>query len=239
MKPVVGWFIAGCTAAAVAGGAIALTIRQPVQRATAPSLSPATVSPPPVASASPVVPVASPTPVTSSPAPAVTPAPPATTPSPKEKLTAESRATIYGVGPVRVGMTLDEARQAAGIPITLLDEEASPGCRYAKPAGMNEGIGLMVIDNRIARIDIWDAMPIKTRSGLGIGSTKAEILQRFPGQIEEQPHEYVPGGQYLLFVPKDAADQNYRIVFETDPEGVVTQYRVGRLPEVRWIEGCA
>jgi hypothetical protein len=136
-------------------------------------------------------------------------------------------------------MTLDEARQAAGIPITLLDGEASPGCRYAKPAGMNEGIGLMVIENRIARIDIWKDMPIKTRSGLGVGSTKAEILQLFPGQIEEETHVYIPGGQYLIFVPKDAADKNYRIVFETDPEGVVTQYRVGRLPEVRWIEGCA
>ncbi len=136
-------------------------------------------------------------------------------------------------------MTLEQAQQAAGVPIRLEEGEASPGCRYAKPADMNEGIGLMVIDDRVARIDVWKGMPIKTRSGLGVGSTKAEILRLFPDQIQEQPHEYVPGGQYLIFVPKDSADKDYRIVFETNAEGVVTQYRVGRVPEVMWIEGCA
>jgi hypothetical protein len=40
-------------------------------------------------------------------------------------------------------------------------------------------------------------------------------------------------------VPNDNADRNYRLVFETNENGVVTMFRSGKLSEVTWVEGCA
>ena len=66
--------------------------------------------------------------------------------------------------------------------------------------------------------------------------TEPEIKNLFPDQIEVEPHKYVDGGHYLVFVPGDPAD--HRVIFETDG-AMVTSYRAGILPEVEWVEGCS
>ena len=96
----------------------------------------------------------------------------------------------------------------------------------------------MVNNGTVARVDVLTG-PVTTRSGAEIGMTEAEIHNLFPGKIEERQHFYIEGGKYLEFVPVDEADANFRVVFETDSDGVVLTYRAGRLPEVRWVEGCA
>lgn len=164
---------------------------------------------------------------------------PSQTPAPTpEKLSTRSTVTITGLGSVQVGMTVSEASAVAGVPLVSKGETVEEGCRYYEPAGALQDVGFMVTGDRIARVDILSESPIKTRSGLGNGSTKAQIQAAFPGQIEGQPHEYTDG-QYLIFVPKDKADQDYRIVFETDNQGRVLQYRAGKLPEVLYPEGCS
>jgi len=162
------------------------------------------------------------------------------TPRPLERLSNRSAVTIHGIGPVRLGMTVEAAARAAGVALISSGESGTPGCSYVHPQGQDDEIGFMVIDGVIARVDVWQDSPVKTVSGIGIGSTEAEIIARFPGQIEVTPHEYTDG-HYLTFVPRDAADRNYRIVFETDSaeNNRVTQFRAGRLPEVNFIEGCS
>lgn len=89
----------------------------------------------------------------------------------------------------------------------------------------------------IARIDI-DNPKITTVSGAKVGDTEARIKSLYPGQIKVTPHTYNgPQANYLTFVPKNKAEQNYRVIFETDGQRV-TRYRVGKLPEVEYIEGC-
>lgn len=190
----------------------------------------------PVAQLPSATPAAAPSPTPPAPVPSA-PAVPAPTPAP-EKLSVNSQVTIAALGAVRVGMTVDEASQAAGFPMVSLGGEASPGCRFYQPVGGPAGVAFMVTEERIARVDIGENSPIRTRSGFGIGSTRAQLEARFPGQIQVRPHEYTDG-QYVIFVPRDAADQNYRIVFETDRQGTVLRYRAGKLSEVLWIEGCA
>jgi hypothetical protein len=55
--------------------------------------------------------------------------------------------------------------------------------------------------------------------------------------MQVQPHEYVPGGNYLRVTDPAIADG--AIVFETDEAGRVTRWRVGRAPQVDYVEGCA
>ena len=155
------------------------------------------------------------------------------------RLTDESKVSINGIGPIRVGMTVKEASQASGVRLIQVPsggEEYS--CLIFKPQNEPKGISFMVTENRIARLAIWENKRISTIKGARIGDTEARIKSLYPSQIRVTQHEYVQRGHYLTFVPKDSADKNYRIVFETDGNRV-TNFRSGKLPEVEYIEGCA
>jgi hypothetical protein len=155
------------------------------------------------------------------------------------KLTNQSKVYINGIGSVRVGMTVAEASKAAGTRLVRPSgPDGNPGCSYVMPQGEPKDVGFMVIDGRIARVDVWENKRITTLSGAKIGDTEARIKSLYPGQIKVSPHKYVPGGHYLTFVTKDASDKNYRVVFETDGKRV-TRFRAGKLPEVEYVEGCA
>ncbi|MDJ0701690.1 MAG: hypothetical protein QNJ46_00270 [Leptolyngbyaceae cyanobacterium MO_188.B28] len=156
---------------------------------------------------------------------------------PKKRLNNEAKVTIAGLGPIHVGMTLAEASKAAEVSFIPLGGSASGSCRYFQPQEGPEGIGFMVVNGQIIRIDIWPGSSITTLSGAGIDSTEAEIEALYPGQIEVSSHKYTDG-QYLTFIPEDVGAKLYRLVFETDAEGRVTQYRAGQFPAVTWVEGC-
>lgn len=151
-------------------------------------------------------------------------------------LTSRSTLAINGIGPIGVGMTVAEALKSLGRKITLGQRISDGDCRYAEPASGPKGVAFMVIDGVIARIDV-DSKRIKTRKGIGIGDTEAQVMAAYPGQIKVTTHTYDDKGHYLTFVPKDRKDRNFRLVFETDGKRV-TSFRAGRLPEVEWVEGC-
>ena len=70
------------------------------------------------------------------------------------------------------------------------------------------------------------------------GSTEAELAALYPGQIEAVLKAET-GGKYLTYRPNEDGRNLYRIVFETDAEGTVVQYRTGQFPAVTWLEGCS
>ncbi len=146
-------------------------------------------------------------------------------------LTAHAR----GFGPVRAGMTLAEAERALGASLAPLGARMEP-CHYVVVEG-RPSVAFMIIDDRIARLDVRQQGTVKTAEGAGIGDTEARIHALYPGRVEMQPHKYVDG-HYLIVTPEAPTDSNFRMIFETDGKRV-TSYRTGRLPEVRWIEGCS
>lgn len=167
------------------------------------------------------------------------------------QLTEQSKLAIDGIGPIRVGMTVAQAEKSANVALVEKGGRAGTSCYYLWPKTGPQGLGLMVISpheekpilrdrDRIARVDIFQNKRMTTLRGAKIGDTEAQIKALYPGQIKVTPHEYTgfQGGHYLTFVPKDAADKDYRIVFET-LKGRVTQFRSGKLPEVEYVEGCA
>ncbi len=75
-------------------------------------------------------------------------------------------------------------------------------------------------------------------SGFRVGDAEQAVRAHFGAQLRVARHEYDPQGWYLEVVPRDRPEQNRRVVFETDGARV-TYIRGGRLPEARYIEGCA
>lgn len=158
--------------------------------------------------------------------------------SPTAQLSNQSKLTLNSIGNVHVGMTLAEASKAAGIP--LISEEPVPEsrqCNYAAPQPGIEGLDFMLDGDRIVRINVTGKSSISTLSGAKIGDTEARIKSLYPGQIKVTAHAFVSEGHYLTVVPKDAKDQAYRLIFETDGDRV-TSFRSGKLPQVSWVEGC-
>ncbi|MBD2511145.1 hypothetical protein H6G91_28500 [Nostoc muscorum FACHB-395] len=152
------------------------------------------------------------------------------------KLTNQAKLFINGIGAVRVGMTVSQATKAAGT--KLVGDPPNNNCYYVKPQNETKSLSFMVTKGRISRVDVRQNTQITTLKGAKIGDTEAQIKSLYPGQIKVTPHKYVQGGHYLTFVPKDRADQNYRVIFETDGKRV-TGFRSGKLPEVEFVEGCS
>ncbi|MBE9116631.1 hypothetical protein IQ249_12040 [Lusitaniella coriacea LEGE 07157] len=156
----------------------------------------------------------------------------------QQPLTTASKLTLTSLGAISVGATIKEASQASGVKFANQPSGGEEyGCAYYQLEGQLKDVSLMVTEGKISRIDI-DSKQIKTLSGAGIGDTEAKIKELYSGQIETEPHEYIPGGKYLIFIPKDASEQNYRVIFETNEQGIVTRFRSGKLPEVTYVEGC-
>ncbi|MEH1888212.1 MAG: hypothetical protein V7K92_01715 [Nostoc sp.] len=152
------------------------------------------------------------------------------------KLRNQLKLFINGIGQVRVGMTVSQAAKAAAT--KLVGDPPNNSCYYVKPQNEPKNLLFMVTKGRISRVDVRQNTQITTLKGAKIGDTEAQIKSLYPGQIKVTPHKYVQGGHYLTFIPKDRANQNYRVVFETDGKRV-TQFRSGKLPEVEFVEGCS
>ena len=144
--------------------------------------------------------------------------------------------TEDGLGQIQVGMTLDEA-----VSLGLLSENPTMNakCDYVFPAvgaGIPEGVSVMVVRGKVARIDV-DTGSVTTEEGAKIGDTEDKIKSIYGDDLQIQPHKYLTGGHYMI-VPGDSASAGKAIVFETDGQHV-TMFRAGRQPEVQWVEGCS
>jgi hypothetical protein len=160
----------------------------------------------------------------------------AAAPSSGEPLSLASPVGVQAVGPVRIGMTPEEASKAAGVALTgdpfELYEDGS--CYYVMAEGELDAFGFMVSEGKIARIEITDTTEIATVEGARIGDSEKRILELYPdATIAEHAYEG-PEGHY---VKTSDADGTYGYVFETDGTKV-TRYRAGKYPEVDFYEGC-
>jgi nitrogen fixation-related uncharacterized protein len=148
--------------------------------------------------------------------------------------TLSNRSTVSTVGldEVHFGMTVADAQQAAGT--VLVPAGPTGACYHVVPHDAPEGIVFLVHSGTIERVDI-NSGPITTRSGVGVGSPESMVTDLFGDQIEREVR--ADGTVDLVFVPRDAGDQNYRVVFNIS-EGAVRALKSGRLPQVMLDTGC-
>lgn len=142
-----------------------------------------------------------------------------------------------GIGPLRVGMTADEARAALGGDFTVAGTTPGmrPGpaaCTYATSGRIPAGVRVMVEGQKVARVEV-DSGTVASAAGARIGDTEARVRELYPA-VRSGPHKYT-AGRYLTMV---AADTTRRIVFETDGQKVL-RFRGGATPQVEWVEGCS
>lgn len=146
-----------------------------------------------------------------------------------------------GIGPLRVGMSVEEAGTALGAAFAG-DGTAEPGvedaCEYARSAVLPPGVMVMMVGGRVARVEV-DSGATPSASGVRIGDAEARVRELYRGrELRVQPHKY-EAGRYLIVLPQSPRDTLHRIVFETDSAGTVTRFRGGVAPPVEYVEGCS
>lgn len=134
---------------------------------------------------------------------------------------------------VRFGMPAADAMRALGDSTTGIP---TTGCTYWRPATAPDGVSFMIEDGTVVRSDV-DSGRVETAAGIGIGSSEEAIREAYGQHLTVQLHKYQweAGWRYFVYLPPQ--DSSNAIVFETDGK-TVQNYRVGRRPQVQYVERC-
>jgi hypothetical protein len=148
-------------------------------------------------------------------------------------------ARLDGYGPLRFGMTVEEMNQAWGAPLdAAMDAEQAGACHHLNPVGQGAQpyLAFMVDGGRFVRYSTSSDVLLAPGGGRR-GMREAELQALYGNALQSAPHEYVDGGKYLSLDTSGVAPT--RLVFETDENGIVEEWRVGVSPQVDYVEGCA
>ena len=168
-----------------------------------------------------------------------------------ETLDGETPISFHGIGPIRAGMTISEAEEAAGRPMIIVDFEQFGGhCYFAYPEGMKDDVILTILspdekpvtnpkDGVVGRASVEDGFtssPATTEGGVGIGASAGDVRAAYRGfSLSESKHHYIDG----LYLDVEAADSEMLLRFETRADGTVFVIHAGAPHAVTLVEGCA
>lgn len=152
--------------------------------------------------------------------------------APQDVKGGEWDVTFDGIGNLKAGMSLDEAKVVTQNNLVIPSRLSE--CDYIKPKSGPEGVAYLFENGVLAVVDVKSGN-VKTVEGARIGDTEDQVKSLYPGQVTSRPAKYIAGGHRLIVTPKTGGKN--RIVFETD--GVkVTQFSSGSEPAVEYVEGC-
>lgn len=144
--------------------------------------------------------------------------------------------TVTGYGPLRIGMSSDEAATATNGTLNVPVSTMADQCDYAAWSDAPRGMTVMFNGGTLVRIDVSEP-GIPTPEGLEVGATLARADSVYGAVAIRSPHKYAEG-EYLVVRPLAPADTIHRLVLEVTG-GQVTAYRIGVFPAVEYVEGCS
>ena len=176
------------------------------------------------------------------PSPVETPAPspvpaPAAAPVPQPD-TSDQQATFAGYGDMKFGMASADMEKAWGGELKEVGKDYNASCYFLTPMWVKAPaeLNFMISDGRFARVGTESAK-VAAPGGGKVGMTAQALQSLYNDALQSTPHKYVDGGRYLSINASGVAPT--KLVFELDAAGKVTEWRVGLLPEVDYVEGCS
>jgi len=142
------------------------------------------------------------------------------------------KLSVDGLGPVRVGMTLDQASAAAGVPLkpfrnafcrTLVSGPGEPEMTFG--ADGSDRINFITVGKGITTV-----------SGIGYASTEADVRRAYPGQIEASGS---PNPYRLVYRPRSPSLSAFSLVFVLAGTGRVASMTAGLRNTAEAEEQCA
>jgi Periplasmic lysozyme inhibitor of I-type lysozyme len=145
-------------------------------------------------------------------------------------------ATVLGVGPVKLGMTLAQAEQAMGRKlVSTWPGSDTSECAYYSAKPKIDGLLFMTAQGSIVRYDVRGPN-VRTRSGIAVGDSVEHARAVYGDQLEVTPHRYTgPEDAYLTLWSND---RKTAIRFET-LKGKIERFHAGFAEQAQYVEGCS
>ena len=141
---------------------------------------------------------------------------------------------LGALGPVHTGMSTAQVLPLADWS-GLARRQPAGDCWYLRYEGGGSDFDLMVIGDRVVRIELKGASKLHTLSGAGIGSSEAELRRLYGARLDVQPHKYDRQGHTITW---RSPDGEYGLRFETSG-GRVTAIQSGPWEHLHYVEGCS
>lgn len=151
-----------------------------------------------------------------------------------------------GLGPVKIGMTLDQARAATSSKLRVTRRNGT--CAVLEQAGRYDGVYFLMTGDVIRTATISSTTSVNftniTTRGLRLVASDARVRQLY-GRPFFVARDGDGAGSTLLYRPKPAKAPQRRYAFTVAPlgHGIIGRYvnemTVGELPEVRFTEACS
>jgi hypothetical protein len=138
-----------------------------------------------------------------------------------------------GVGPIELGMTIDQARKAARRGI-VAGQEVTKGCRHDTVLPRRFGLTTLRFDKKIRVLYVTrTAMP--TAKGIRVNDTLDRLRSKYGSRLQERGSDVSPQTRIFELHGKGTRE----IQFSVDAQDKIFQIATGLRPEVDFSEGCA
>jgi hypothetical protein len=148
------------------------------------------------------------------------------------RLTGDSNITMRGVGPIKLGMTIGEARRASRRRITRGDE-VTKDCRHDAVHPRRLGLDTLTFERHIRVLYVTER-GLATRRGIEVGDRVRKLKRTYGDRLHERGSDVSPTTR--IFELRDGDREIQFSVFERRRIG---QIATGLQPEVDFSEGCA
>jgi hypothetical protein len=138
-----------------------------------------------------------------------------------------------GLGPIRAGMTVEQVIRLADF--SGLERKHPAGeCWYLRYQGGQNNFDLMIIEDKVVRLELKGTTKLGTFAGARIGTTEDQLKAMYGARLDIQPHKYDEAG-HTITLKSSAGD--YGLRFETS-HGKVTVIQAGPWEHLHYVEGC-
>jgi hypothetical protein len=138
-----------------------------------------------------------------------------------------------GLGPIRAGMSVEQVIRLADF--SGLERQHPAGeCWYLRYQGDQNSFDLMIVEDKVVRLELKGTTRLGTFMGARIGTTENELKAMYGARLEIQPHKYDEAG-HTITLQSSAGD--YGLRFETS-RSKVTAIQAGPWEHLHYVEGC-
>lgn len=138
-----------------------------------------------------------------------------------------------GIGPIRAGMTVEQVLALADFP-GIERKQAAGECWYLRYHGGGSDFDLMIIGDKVVRVELKGTSKLHTFSGARIGTTESALAAMYGAGLDVQPHKYDPAGHTITL---KSSGGDFGLRFETSG-GKVTAIQGGPWEHLNYVEGC-
>ena len=138
-----------------------------------------------------------------------------------------------GVGPIELGMTIDQARKAARRGI-VAGSEVTKGCRHDTVLPRRFGLTTLRFNKKIRVLYVTrTAMP--TAKGIRVNDTLNRLRSKYGSKLQERGSDVSPETRIFELHGKGTREMQ----FSVNAQDKIFQIATGLRPEVDFSEGCA